>query len=50
MEQAKLAAADLAQGLQIVRDNGAMTDQEMTKFRNTLGTLDDNVDLTKVSD
>lgn len=50
MEQAKLAAADLAQGLQIVRDNGAMTDQEMTEFRNTLGTLDDNVDLTKVSD
>lgn len=50
MEQAKLAAADLAQGLQIVRDNGAMTDKEMTEFRNTLGTLDDNVDLTKVSD
>lgn len=50
MRQAKLAAADLAQGLQIVRDNGAMTDQEMTEFRNTLETLDDNVDLTKVSD
>lgn len=50
MEEAKTAALQLSDGLATVKKNSQMTEEELEQYKKVLGSLDDNVDLSAVSD